>query len=273
MSKPEFPIRGTKCGDCECCLADVWSGDVPVCFACDEGIPCKGRQATPAVKVMERVEQSGAVVEKTQRKHGVKAARQLSRPLKMRASDRGYPLSDELKAKILAADKKIPHRKLALRLGTSDVTVRRIRLEAGIVTPTSQYNPRKNTMPAPGSANINPNVSSLREKFDRDEPDADLPEATAPQAASVVFVTRDGYEVSVDSQTRIDIPMGTETPFQGAEMREPGFLLVVPKADHYAAVIADLEETAVRLQSDLERITSALPLLRVLQERSTNAQL
>ena len=235
----EAPPTGTKCEDCKCCLAVIYAGDVPVCWDCDLGQPCKGKKLSPPPTVMARVERAGEAVEQHSLKTGEALGRAAAatRKAEARASTKGTLISDALKVKILVADTAISHRQLARQLGTSDVTVRKVRLAAGVGTPATKYNPRK--------AAAMPNMkdeTGLRERFDRDEPQA------------------------LDTPTRPDWMMDCDTPAEShtiAVLDSAG----APIGDHYAAVIADLEQKAICLQNDLEFIVGALPVLRAMRLR------
>lgn len=52
----EVPPDGTKCVDCGCCIARIYSGGDPICFECDQGIPCKGRQPSVPKASIDKVE-------------------------------------------------------------------------------------------------------------------------------------------------------------------------------------------------------------------------
>jgi len=47
----EAPPAGTKCSDCRCCDAAIAVGDgTNLCWACDEGTPCKSKQHSESIK-------------------------------------------------------------------------------------------------------------------------------------------------------------------------------------------------------------------------------
>jgi hypothetical protein len=149
-----FPPQGAKCADCQCCLATVFAGDVPVCWECDLGQTCKGKQPVPAPAVMARPKKA-----------------------------------------------------------------------ATPVVPWGRKGPKVKPTPAPRTDIPAGNAAA----FDRYEPEP----AAAPGPADPI----------------------------------------TPLADHYAAVIADLEDKAISLQNDLELITGAvLPSLRALRDRSVVAR-
>lgn len=56
----KFPAQGVKCADCGCCQANVFAGDAAICWACDEGKPCAGREAGARPQVTTRVEEPRA---------------------------------------------------------------------------------------------------------------------------------------------------------------------------------------------------------------------
>jgi hypothetical protein len=79
----EFPPAGTKCVDCGCCLATIYAGGDPVCWECDEGIPCKGKQTSLPAATLQKVEEAAELAEKKSKNASLAVAR-LLRP-------RNYP--------------------------------------------------------------------------------------------------------------------------------------------------------------------------------------
>ncbi len=263
----QFPPAGTKCQDCTCCLATIYAGNVPVCWECDEGVPCKGRksaQAAPAPevmvsvpKVLQRVERAAAAIESVERKQGLKAGSALGR-IRKPAVAPDEQVSEALKLKILAADPGISDRQLGLRLGLRYETVRRVRKENGFVKARVPRQTRKETMPL-----VEPQKvigvwdADLRKRFDQDEPVEDAVPTTPDW---MLAGDEDQPETAAQPESRTDIPAATPaapTTNFGA-------------TDYYDAVIAVMIQMAVLLHHDLQLIESALPVLRQLRDRNRN---
>jgi len=107
-----FPPPGAKCADCDCCDANVYAGNVPLCWACDAGEPC------PIRGVVCKPTEATAPEAKTADKQ----------PAKRR---KGQHLSNELKVAIRSEPRSISHNKVARKYGVSDMTVRNLRKQFG----------------------------------------------------------------------------------------------------------------------------------------------
>lgn len=169
------------CGDCGCCQAAVFSGNVPVCRACDEGVPCKGKAGKVLAGHIDIPEVTVFPVggsyplDKTALRAGEALGRQAKRLVAKPGMGKGHTVPEDVKKKVLAIDPGLSHRAVAQRVGVSDVTVAKIRAAAGIPTPPSTYNPKKRkTVPVKTSR---PVVT-----------DEDLPAAAVPKAEEIVFV-------------------------------------------------------------------------------------
>lgn len=82
VSDTQFPAAGVKCADCGCCQANVFADGVPICWDCDAGKPCGGKDPTPetsagkvnvlAEKVVKFAGRQGNRAAKVLRKRGPK---------------------------------------------------------------------------------------------------------------------------------------------------------------------------------------------------------
>jgi hypothetical protein len=52
----ETPPPGTMCVDCKCCAARIYAATDPVCWECDAGKPCKGKQPAPTSDNIAKVQ-------------------------------------------------------------------------------------------------------------------------------------------------------------------------------------------------------------------------
>jgi len=154
--RPEFPPAETKCQDCGCCLAKVYSGDVPICFECDASEPCKGRVPRPAPMAVEK---AITKVDRSALRVGTLLVRAEALPTPARnaeftglrakfdADEQGEKamptvrpkktyarVSDETRAAILAADLTVSNCELGRKYGMSDTTVYAIRKKAGLIS-------------------------------------------------------------------------------------------------------------------------------------------
>lgn len=132
------PDAGVLCADCGCCLAQLFAGDDPLCWECDAGEPCRAK-TQPAPAPIQ-------VVKPTQEK------KQMTK------------ISDEVKAKILAADPSVSNLALAKQFGVSDGGVLYIRRRAGIRSTArrSQGSSKKINLPSgPSADNASARITAI----------------------------------------------------------------------------------------------------------------
>jgi hypothetical protein len=190
----EFPAQGTTCGECGCCPAAVFSGGVPVCWACDEGKPCKSRQSSAPVRVTRAATTEPATPK---------------------------PVVKPRKAPMTAIPPKANLPRAAAMIGAASAAA----------------------MIGAAKAVVSAAV--------RDQPAE--PESAEP------LPTELNQPVPLASTAEADLPPAIRPDWTRAHL--------APAPNHYAAVIADLEEKRADLIADLDAIDRCLPILRVIEAR------
>lgn len=112
------PPAGTLCADCGCCLAELYAGDDPICWACDAGEPCQAkRKAAPSDAKTQPTTSPSPAENKPVEDKPVKTKR----------------IPEEIKTAILAAAPTVSNMDLARQYDISNATVCTMRKKAGIV--------------------------------------------------------------------------------------------------------------------------------------------
>lgn len=154
QSMPAPP--GKNCTECHCCPAVIAFGSELLCAACDDGSHPVMKQpaertaeihvAVPEILAATSLGQLPAMtkaVEKTVRQQFRKEG-----PVTRNSNIYRNRTTEEVRAQIIAADSTISHAALARQFDISDVTVYKIRREAGITvvkTPKEKVEPKTRT--------------------------------------------------------------------------------------------------------------------------------